>query len=81
MTWEFAKRLKDFGVTVNCLHPGVVDTNIFYKKPNISFQGILGYILKCTFSKVSNNPMCIVLFSIFIGVKNQNSHVQKSPHW
>lgn len=29
MTWEFANKLKGTGVTVNCLHPGVVNTSIF----------------------------------------------------
>ncbi len=32
-TRELAARLKDKGVTVNCLHPGVVDTGIWARSP------------------------------------------------
>ncbi|KAG5670055.1 hypothetical protein PVAND_000341 [Polypedilum vanderplanki] len=28
-TYECARRLKDFNITVNCLHPGVIDTGIW----------------------------------------------------
>ncbi len=40
-TFELARRLKGTGVTVNCLHPGVVKTNIWPRNPGIIFGIIL----------------------------------------
>jgi NAD(P)-dependent dehydrogenase (short-subunit alcohol dehydrogenase family) len=40
-TFELARRLKGTGVTVNCLHPGVVRTNIWPRNPGIIFGIIL----------------------------------------
>ncbi|HKV06392.1 MAG TPA: SDR family oxidoreductase [Candidatus Acidoferrales bacterium] len=40
-TFELASRLKGTGVTANCLHPGVVKTNIFPTKVPLVFKIIL----------------------------------------
>ena len=34
-TYELARRLEGSGVTVNCLHPGIIGTNIFRAAPGI----------------------------------------------
>ena len=41
-TFELARRLEGTGVTANCLHPGVVATNIFGANPALVFRLILG---------------------------------------
>lgn len=51
MTWEFAARLKGAGVTVNCLHPGIVNTNLFYTS-YFSWQYIAAYAWKWIYGKV-----------------------------
>lgn len=45
ITYEFARRLKGTGITVNCLHPGFIKTNItrYYK-------GIIKFFTKIIFS-------------------------------
>lgn len=41
-TFELARRLEGTGVTVNCLHPGVVATNIWGTNPPLIFKLIIG---------------------------------------
>ena len=41
-TFELARRLAGTGVTANCLHPGVVRTNIWPSNPPLLFKIILG---------------------------------------
>ena len=41
-TFELARRLEGTGVTANCLHPGVVATNIWPADPPLLFKIILG---------------------------------------
>lgn len=41
-TFELARRLQGTGVTANCLHPGVVRTNIWPSNPPLLFKIILG---------------------------------------
>ena len=41
-TFELARRLEGTGVTVNCLHPGVVATNIWGANPPLIFKLIVG---------------------------------------
>lgn len=41
-TFELARRLAGTGVTVNCLHPGVVATNIWGANPPLVFKLIIG---------------------------------------
>ena len=41
-TFELARRLQGTGVTANCLHPGVVATNIWPANPPLLFKIILG---------------------------------------
>lgn len=41
-TFELARRLAGTGVTVNCLHPGVVATNIWGTNPPLIFKLIIG---------------------------------------
>ena len=41
-TFELARRLEGTGVTANCLHPGVVATNIWPPDPPLLFKIILG---------------------------------------
>ena len=41
-TFELARRLEGTGVTVNCLHPGVVATNIWGTNPPLIFKLIVG---------------------------------------
>lgn len=41
-TFELARRLDGTGVTVNCLHPGVVATNIWGTNPPLIFKLIIG---------------------------------------
>jgi retinol dehydrogenase 14 len=41
-TFELARRLENTGVTANCLHPGVVATNIWPADPPLLFKLILG---------------------------------------
>jgi len=41
-TFELARRLAGIGVTANCLHPGVVRTNIWPSNPPLLFKIILG---------------------------------------
>lgn len=31
MTWEMSSRLKEYGINVNCVHPGIVATDIFQR--------------------------------------------------
>ena len=45
ITYEFARRLKDSGITVNCLHPGGVKTNI-----TRDYKGIIKFFTKIIFS-------------------------------
>lgn len=35
-TYELARKLKDKNITVNCLHPGFIKTNIIYNDPDAS---------------------------------------------
>ncbi|KAK7869614.1 hypothetical protein R5R35_009988 [Gryllus longicercus] len=42
---ELSKRLKDTGVTANCLHPGIVDTEIF-RHMSFAKSSFTGYILR-----------------------------------
>ncbi len=39
-TKKLSQKLKDTGVTVNCLHPGVVSTNLFDKMPSIIIKAM-----------------------------------------
>lgn len=41
-TFELARRLQGSGVTCNCLHPGVVATNIWGVNPPLMFKIIIG---------------------------------------
>jgi len=41
-TWEMAQRLEATGITANCLHPGVVATNIWGADPSLLFKIIVG---------------------------------------
>jgi NAD(P)-dependent dehydrogenase (short-subunit alcohol dehydrogenase family) len=41
-TFELARRLAGTGVTANCLHPGVVATNIWGADPSLFFKAIVG---------------------------------------
>ncbi|KAI4491511.1 hypothetical protein M0804_002903, partial [Polistes exclamans] len=41
-TLELARRLEGTGVIANCLHPGIIDTGIWRKTPNILY-----WIVKC----------------------------------
>ena len=43
-TYELARRLKGTGVTVNCLHPGAVATNLVEKDPN--YPSLLKFLYK-----------------------------------
>jgi NAD(P)-dependent dehydrogenase (short-subunit alcohol dehydrogenase family) len=45
ITYEFARRLKGTGVTVNCLHPGFSKTNIYQ-----DYKGIIKFLTKIIFS-------------------------------
>jgi len=45
LTYEFARRLKGSGITVNCLHPGGVKTNI-----TRDYKGIIKFFTKIIFS-------------------------------
>ncbi|MFX0155729.1 MAG: SDR family oxidoreductase [Candidatus Hodarchaeota archaeon] len=45
ITYEFARRLNGSGVTVNCLHPGGVKTNIIQ-----DYKGIIKFFTKIIFS-------------------------------
>ncbi|MFX1504170.1 MAG: SDR family oxidoreductase [Promethearchaeota archaeon] len=45
ITYEFARRLKGTGVTINCLHPGFSKTNIYQ-----DYKGIIKYLTKIIFS-------------------------------
>ena len=40
-TFELARRLEGTGVTRNCLHPGVVATNILGTNPPVAFKVIM----------------------------------------
>jgi NAD(P)-dependent dehydrogenase (short-subunit alcohol dehydrogenase family) len=42
-TYELARRLKGTGVTVNCLHPGAIATNIINNDPDFPFMARLLY--------------------------------------
>ncbi|MDR3721622.1 MAG: SDR family oxidoreductase [Candidatus Acidoferrales bacterium] len=43
-TFELARRLEGTGVTVNCLHPGVVATNIWGTNPPLPFKLLIALI-------------------------------------
>lgn len=43
-TFELARRLEGTGVTVNCLHPGVVATNIWGPDPPLAFKLIIALV-------------------------------------
>ncbi|XP_014599087.1 PREDICTED: retinol dehydrogenase 12 [Polistes canadensis] len=43
-TLELARRLEGTGVVANCLHPGIIDTGIWRKSPNILYW-IVKYII------------------------------------
>lgn len=45
VTLELSKRLKDSGVTVNALHPGVAATNIFRNIPSNIIKTVLGFCI------------------------------------
>lgn len=45
-TYELARRLEGTGVTANCLHPGMVDTNIYDGKKRGLFLKIFGPLLR-----------------------------------
>ncbi|MFX0000165.1 MAG: SDR family oxidoreductase [Candidatus Hermodarchaeota archaeon] len=49
ITYEFARRLNGSGVTVNCLHPGGVKTNIIQ-----DYKGIIKFFTKIIFSFAKN---------------------------
>jgi len=49
ITYEFARRLKGTGVTVNCLHPGFTKTNITQ-----DYKGIIKFFTKIIFSFVKS---------------------------
>jgi NAD(P)-dependent dehydrogenase (short-subunit alcohol dehydrogenase family) len=44
VTFELARRLEGTGVTVNCLHPGVVATNIWGANPPFVFKMIIAMV-------------------------------------
>jgi NAD(P)-dependent dehydrogenase (short-subunit alcohol dehydrogenase family) len=43
-TFELARRLEGTGVTANCLHPGVVATNIWGADPPLIFKLIIAVV-------------------------------------
>lgn len=50
MSFEFARRLEGKGVTVNCIHPGVVSTNLGANNPYNLILRIVSYIGKVFFN-------------------------------
>lgn len=63
-TRELAKRLKNTGVTVNALHPGIVDTELMRHMPVVSsfFGKIFVYPFLWLFSKNSNSGAQTTLY-------------------
>lgn len=59
MTWEFAARLKSCGITVNCLHPGAVNTDIFHKRSPVNWHSLIAKIFGKAYFKVKLIFCCL----------------------
>ncbi|XP_066944071.1 retinol dehydrogenase 11-like [Macrobrachium rosenbergii] len=66
-TVELAERMKDTGVTTNSLHPGCVDTEIFYKQ---GFK-ILGYMVGFLFKLMAKDEALGAQTSIHLAVSEE----------
>jgi NAD(P)-dependent dehydrogenase (short-subunit alcohol dehydrogenase family) len=64
ITYEFARRTKGTGITVNCLHPGFSKTNI-YK----DYKGILKFLTRIIFS-FTKRPEVAAETSIYLASSN-----------
>jgi NAD(P)-dependent dehydrogenase (short-subunit alcohol dehydrogenase family) len=58
-TYELARRWKDRGITVNCLHPGVIDTGILGGARN-PFMSRLFKVVKLFFKSADKGAVCSV---------------------
>ncbi|XP_064094231.1 retinol dehydrogenase 11-like [Macrobrachium nipponense] len=66
-TVELAERLKDTGVTTNALHPGCVNTEIFYKQGS----KILGYLFGFLFILMAKDESLGAQTSIYLAVSEE----------
>jgi len=77
-TTELAKRLQGSGVSVNCVHPGISQTNIGRHTPlyQNTFFGYLGYIATRPFTWfVGKSPEQASRAVMFLAVDDENKNV------
>lgn len=67
-TLELARRLEGTGIVVNCLHPGVIESNLFREFP-IKLYWLLKFVLKPFFITAEEGAQTTIYLAVSEEVK------------